>query len=324
MTQSSETQTQKKPETQKETESQTPVVVDEQVEMISVLYKSVEDARVELEKLGFDIKVSKEEESNYAPGTILSQDIAQGTKVDKGTVLNVVVAKEEEEVVPEMADVPNVVGKTENVAVNSIKGAGLSFSKSYEYNDTVAAGTVISQNPQKNESVEKGTTVNIVISQGQESVIVPNVVNQTQSAAQIDLDNLGLRYDVRTEYSDTVEEGKVIKQNVLPGKKVAKGKTVKITVSLGKKTIYYNVSVTKAFDGEYPAESCTFVLTGSNGTTYSSGTHSGNEVTVTASDMTCNSGTLKIVWTYQIPNEDGTFTEQTAERTYDVPFSEQS
>ena len=44
---------------------------------------------------------------------------------------------------------------------------------------------------------------------------------------------------------------------------------------------------------------------------------------VTASDMTCDSGTLTVVWTYQIPNEDGTVTEQTAERSYDVPFTVQ-
>ena len=81
--------------------------------------------------------------------------------------------------------------------------------------------------------------------------------------------------------------------------------------------------MTKEFDGEYPAVSCTFILKGSNGTTYASGSHNGNSVTVTASDMTCDSGTLTVVWTYQIPNEDGTVTEQTAEKSYDVPFTEQ-
>ena len=315
-TQSTETQTQT--QTQKETETAN----EEQVEMISVLYMSYDDAKTELEKLGLNIFVIKKEESNYEDGTVLSQDIAQGTKVDKGTTVNVVVAGEEDNN-SALIEVPNVVGKTENEAVNALKKAGLEFRKNYKYSDSVAAGTVISQDPAKGESVEKGTTVTIVISQGEESVVVPNVVNLTQSAGQTELDNAGLKYAVNTEYSDTVEEGKIIRQSVEAGKKVAKGKTITITVSLGKKTTYYKVSVTKEFDGEYPAVSCTFILKGSNGTTYASGSHNGNSVTVTASDMTCDSGTLTVVWTYQIPNEDGTVTEQTAERSYDVPFTVQ-
>ena len=313
-TQSTETQTQ----TQKETETSK----DEQVEIISVLYMSYDDAKAKLEKLGLNIFVIKKEESDYKEGTVLSQDIAQGTKVDKGTTVNVVVAGEEDNN-SALVEVPNVVGKTENEAVNALKKAELEFRKNYKYSDSVAAGTVISQDPANGESVEKGTTVTIVISQGEESVVVPNVVNLTQSAGQTELDNAGLKYAVNTEYSDTVEEGKIIRQSVKAGKKVAKGKTITITVSLGKKTTYYKVSVTKEFDGEYPAVSCTFILKGSNGTVYASGPGIGNSVTVTASDMTCSSGTLTVVWTYQIPNEDGTVTEQTAEKSYDVPFTEQ-
>ena len=245
-----------------------------------------------------------------------------GTKVSKGTTVNVVVAGTDENASSKV-DVPNVVGKTENDAVNLLKNAGLEFRKTYEYSDSVDAGTVISQNPGKNESVEEGTTVTIVISQGQESVEVPRVINLPQKDGQKELANAGLKYAVNTEYSDTVEEGYIIKQSVEAGKKVAKGKTITITVSLGKKTTYYKTRVTKTYDGEYQVVSYTFKLVGSNGTQYASGANTGNSVTVTASDMTCSSGTLTVVWTYQITNEDGTVTEATEERSYDVQFTEQ-
>ncbi len=313
-TQSSETETQDKKETE--------TTVDEKVEMISVLYKSYDDAKAALEKIGLEIFIIKKEESTYEDGTVLSQDITVGTKVSKGTTVNVVVAGTDENASSKV-DVPNVVGKTENDAVNLLKNAGLEFRKTYEYSDSVDAGTVISQNPGKNESVEEGTTVTIVISQGQESVEVPRVINLPQKDGQKELANAGLKYAVNTEYSDTVEEGYIIKQSVEAGKKVAKGKTITITVSLGKKTTYYKTRVTKTYDGEYQVVSYTFKLVGSNGTQYASGANTGNSVTVTASDMTCSSGTLTVVWTYQITNEDGTVTEATEERSYDVQFTEQ-
>ena len=313
-TQSSETETQDKKETE--------TTADEKVEMISVLYKSYDDAKAALEKIGLEIFIIKKEESTYEDGTVLSQDITVGTKVSKGTTVNVVVAGTDESTSTKV-DVPNVVGRTENDAVNLLKNAGLEFRKTYEYSDSVDAGTVISQNPGKNESVEEGTTVTIVISQGQESVEVPNVINLTQKEGQKELANAGLKYAVNTEYSDTVEEGYIIKQSVDAGKKVAKGKTITITVSLGKKTAYYKTRVTKTYDGEYQVVSYTFKLVGSNGTQYASGANTGNSVTVTASDMTCSSGTLTVIWTYQITNEDGTVTEATEERSYDVQFTEQ-
>ncbi len=313
-TQSSETETQDKKETE--------TTADEKVEMISVLYKSYDDAKTALEKIGLEIFIIKKEESTYEDGTVLSQDITVGTKVSKGTTVNVVVAGTDENASSKV-DVPNVVGKTENDAVNLLKNAGLEFRKTYEYSDSVDAGTVISQNPGKNESVEEGTTVTIVISQGQESVEVPRVINLPQKDGQKELANAGLKYAVNTEYSDTVEEGYIIKQSVEAGKKVAKGKTITITVSLGKKTTYYKTRVTKTYDGEYQVVSYTFKLVGSNGTQYASGANTGNSVTVTASDMTCSSGTLTVVWTYQITNEDGTVTEATEERSYDVQFTEQ-
>ena len=313
-TQSSETETQDKKETE--------TTADEKVEMISVLYKSYDDAKTALEKIGLEIFIIKKEESTYEDGTVLSQDITVGTKVSKGTTVNVVVAGTDENASSKV-DVPNVVGKTENDAVNLLKNAGLEFRKTYEYSDSVDAGTVISQNPGKNESVEEGTTVTIVISQGQESVEVPRVINLPQKDGQKELANAGLKYAVNTEYSDTVEEGYIIKQSVEAGKKVAKGKTITITVSLGKKTTYYKTRVTKTYDGEYQVVSYTFKLVGSNGTQYASGANTGNSVTITASDMTCSSGTLTVVWTYQITNEDGTVTEATEERSYDVQFTEQ-
>ena len=72
------------------------------------------------------------------------------------------------------------------------------------------------------------------------------------------------------------------------------------------------------------ATSATFVLTGNNGKIYASGTSAvDGAVTVTASDMTCDSGTLTVEWTKASEDEDGNISEETITKSYDVSFETQ-
>ena len=133
--------------------------------------------------------------------------------------------------------------------------------------------------------------------------------------------NQNLKYNVTTDYSDSVAEGQIISQSIDAGKTVAPGTTVTIVVSLGKKTVYYKTSKTVNMDG---ATSATYVLTGNNGTVYASGTSAvDGTVTVTASDMTCNSGTLTVEWTISSEDEEGNISEETVTKSYDVSFETQ-
>jgi beta-lactam-binding protein with PASTA domain len=67
--------------------------------------------------------------------------------------------------------VPNVVGLTQVAANSSIVGAGLLFSASTAYSDSVAAGLVISQNPVASTLVDSGDLVTVVVSLGVQPVI---------------------------------------------------------------------------------------------------------------------------------------------------------
>ena len=60
-------------------------------------------------------------------------------------------------------------------------------------------------------------------------------VGKTQTDAQNTLANQNLKYNVTTDYSDSVAEGQIISQSIDAGKTVAPGTTVTIVVSLGKK-----------------------------------------------------------------------------------------
>ena len=86
----------------------------------------------------------------------------------------------------------------------------------------------------------EGTKVTIVVSQGKESVTVPDLVNKTEEEARQALESVGLQVGtVSTDYSDTIEEGKVMDQSEISGKTVYSGTKVNIVVSMGQKEILY-------------------------------------------------------------------------------------
>ena len=76
------------------------------------------------------------------------------------------------------AKVPNVVGQTQDSAVQAIEAAGYVVGDvTEEYSADVVAGRVCKQDPGADSALEKGGKVNIVISKGVEnckaSVVVP-------------------------------------------------------------------------------------------------------------------------------------------------------
>jgi beta-lactam-binding protein with PASTA domain len=111
----------------------------------------------------------------------------------------------------------------------------------YEYNDVVADGNVISQNPSAGTEVPIGSSVNLVVSLGQPEA--PNVVDMNEAdanAAITAVDNLTVG-TVTYEFSDTVADGNVISQNPAAGTKVPVGSSVDLAVSFGPPVVTPNV-----------------------------------------------------------------------------------
>lgn len=229
---------------QKEEPEDPAAVVDEsgKIEMIDLKGKNFDQAKTELENMGLKIYQSATEFSDeYEQGQIINQDIPVGDMVDEGTMVRVTVSSgKNEEDTEETVTVPQVTGYTDTAAIGMLTDAGLDYNREYENSDTVAEGTVIRQSPESGASVAGGTKVTIVVSQGRQSVAVPGLKNMTESDARKALEEKGLQCGtVNSDYSDTVEEGKVIDQSEAAGKTVYSGTTVNITVSLGKKEELY-------------------------------------------------------------------------------------
>src|SRR4029077_19650200 len=86
---------------------------------------SLDDATAALGAVGLDLLVSGNEESSSSPeGSILEQDPAPGTRVDRGTTVRVVIAVPPPKVVP----VPNLLGQSVDAAKAALTGVGLGLT----------------------------------------------------------------------------------------------------------------------------------------------------------------------------------------------------
>lgn len=307
-----------------ETETETQTETETEVEMIKVIGMTVDEAKAKLEDMGITVVVSGTQESDEEAGTILSQDPKEGSMIAQNSTVKVVVAGQSTTEADEI-DVPSVVGKTKSEAETAIKNAKFNYKETYEYSADVAADVVISQSPASGKLAE-GSTIEIVISQGEQSKTVPNVLGYAQSAAQSSLTAAGLNYSVKTDYSDSVAEGNVISQDVEAGKTVAPGTTVTITVSLGSNTKYYSFSYTlnytlghetqdNAETGEAGKKVTGFsaVLKDGSGNTIEGASWNSNMTSNDSYNMTADnikntaSGNLVVTWSYS----DGSTEDQT-------------
>lgn len=324
-----ETQTQTQTETQLVTETETE---ETEVKMITLIGLEQEEAQEALDKMGLTLFVSELVESDRKEGTILSQDIEEGTMVEKGTSVKVTVACAVKE---KVVTVPGVVGATEADAAKALDALKLSIEKSYEYSDTVAAGSVISQNPTAGSTLTEGAKVKLVISQGVKSTVVPSVVGKESATAQSEIAAAGLVVSgITEEYHDTIAKGIVLKQSVEGGKTVANGTGVSLVISKGPATVYYSCS----YELTVPADAtkADITLSDANGNVITSWNKTpvtgGQKYTISKSGITGSStGKIKVTWykTVTVTDEEGNTTssdvllDSNSEMTDTVNFTKQ-
>ena len=226
------------------------------VVMPNLLGKTMTEAKIELKDLGIDITLKgSESSSKYSAGQIMEQNIAEGTKVEVGSSVEVTIAgsgssgtsgsstsstaaDSTSSTTDTEATVPNVVGKDEATARAAIEAAGLTVGTVTEASsDTVTSGLVISQTVAANTKTAKGTKVNLVLSSGASSVKVTDVIGHEQSRAEQELAAAGFQVSVKEAYSSDVRSGLVISTTPDRGTPAKPGSTVTMTVSQGKEKV---------------------------------------------------------------------------------------
>ena len=131
---------------------------------------------------------------------------------------------------------PNFTNLTLDEAKAKAEEVKLNLNVSEEkYDVQIEEGKIISQDPkyQPNFTVKEGSTVNVVVSKGQEIVKVTKLVGKTKDEARKELKDLGLEMEIEEVNSDDVEPGIVIEQDKQEGEEVLAGTKIKLKVSLG-------------------------------------------------------------------------------------------
>lgn len=135
-------------------------------------------------------------------------------------------------------EVPNVTKTMLPDAMKQIEDAGLVVGTiQYRVEEGVDEGTVLDQNPKAGAKVARKSKVSLVVAQGKNQIVVPNLENMSLNDAKKALRDLGLQVSIGDPtFSDTIPKGKVAGQDPNAGTPVEKGATVTLMPSAGIKS----------------------------------------------------------------------------------------
>jgi eukaryotic-like serine/threonine-protein kinase len=130
-----------------------------QVSVPDVTGQSFDQASQELTSAGFKVQRNDQVSASEDPGTVLKQNPGAGAKVDKGSTVQVAVAKQ-----PQDVEVPDVTGETQADAVQRLSQDGFEIKIVEQQVPTQDDdGHVIDQNPPGGERHKRGSTVTLTV-----------------------------------------------------------------------------------------------------------------------------------------------------------------
>jgi len=202
------------------------------VRVPDVIDRPLEEAKQILtsRRLAFDV-LAPQSHPEIEEGNIVAQDPPADEVVEEGTTVKLTPSGG-----PELIEVPDVTRKTEANARALIEDAGLEVGDvSRRPDSTVPQGVVISQDPTGGVLVTVERKVNLVVSSGPPTAVVPNVVGRSEEDARFLLENAGFRVaEPRTEPQGPEcdePDGIVCRQSPEAGERVQEGSTVTIFIA---------------------------------------------------------------------------------------------
>ena len=138
---------------------------EEQVSVPNLSNMTIENAKIQLNKLGLEIgEITKENSDNFEAGKIMQQHPDSGTSINKDSKVDVVISLGKKEELVEMVD---LIGADISQATNKLKSIGLNigniekkFSNSYDTNQ------VIWQQYDAGKKLKKDSSIDVIISKG--------------------------------------------------------------------------------------------------------------------------------------------------------------
>lgn len=177
-------------------------------------------------------------------GRVISQNVEADKRIPVKTKITLVVSLGSLSEETAVLTVPDLVGMTNEEAVECLKQLKEKEGFTYtigeitrEHSLTVEKGRIISQGLEAGSQVRTDKAITLVISEGPETVVMPNVIYAQQSEAEQQLKDAGLKVKITTQYSSQVAKGCVISQSQDAGTEVEEGTTITLVISLGEKPV---------------------------------------------------------------------------------------
>ncbi len=187
------------------------------------------------------VKKKVVENDQKPSGIVVQQSPVNGSKVKVNSTVTLSVSKG-----PRKQEVPDYVGYDRSTVNQLLKDNKYKDVVWHAVpSDTIPDGQVLSQKPDPNAQIIPSETVlELTYSTGPEKIQLPDVTGEPQDQATTDLQNLGLKVNVQDgDYSDSVQQGNVLKTNPNPGDEVTKGDSVTIYISKGPKPQPVDITV---------------------------------------------------------------------------------
>jgi serine/threonine-protein kinase len=197
-----------------------------QIIVPDVVGKTAEDAGFVLGQSGLQIgKTERIFSDTVSEDVVIGQKPKAYSKVLPDNTVSIVVSRGEEKI-----EVPDVIGRTSVEAGSIIGQAGLKVETVEEYSDTIVKDKVIKQSPEGGSEIKKNSVVEITVSKGAETTVVPYLVGMDEKEAKSILEKSGLVVDVKYVSVNGGESGKVLEQYPEANTEVKKGSIISISV----------------------------------------------------------------------------------------------
>jgi serine/threonine-protein kinase len=172
---------------------------------------------------GFKTQI-KRVKDDQVTDIVLEQDPPAGDKAKEGSTIVLTVSAG-----PGDGVVPDVTGVAADHAENELRQAGFKTTVKEVFSSTYDSGIAVDTEPRAGTEEQKGKLVTILVSKGAQATSVPNVVGESESAAQKKLRNLGFSVDREFKQSNKTP-GEVLAQDPPAGTKLLAGGSVQILI----------------------------------------------------------------------------------------------
>ena len=196
------------------------------------------------------------EHSTAAEGLVIHQSIGAGTTIRASQEIKITVS-----LGPQMEEIDEFASRPMEEALTQLRNQGFITDTLFVSDEIVPANYVIRTDPPARSRVEVGTMVTVIVSQGRSPTLttVPDFRNLSEAVARqnAERNDIILIVEYGPSEDGSVEEGKVISQDIDPYEKVEKNTAVHVVVSNGEvaeRTSYISLDVYDSVTGKFRLE----------------------------------------------------------------------